>query len=147
MERPGFVGFIRCVLDHAGASWVLFGSFGVVGFTWVRPWGRRVHSWWLGSLVCPLLVDGFIRGGWVQLGAPRGSSGSLRSLCSRGWGLEVVWFIRGRWIHSGAPRGSSVSFGVAGFTQVRPGGREVHSGSFGSLGYALVVVEFIQGTP
>ena len=67
----------------------------------------------------------FIRGRWVR----------ARSL----WGLGVGW------IHAGAPCVSSGSFGVVGFTRMRPGGRRDHSVSFGSLWCALVVVVFIQG--
>ena len=37
---------------------------------------------------------------------------------------------RGGWVHAGAPWNSSGSFGVVGFTQVRPGGLWVHSGGW-----------------
>ena len=93
----GVVGFILGRWVHWCAPCWSTGSFGVVGFTWVRPGCRRVHS--------------------------------------------------GRCVHAGRAWKLSGSFGVVGFTLVRPGGRSVHSGSFGSLVYALVVVEFIQGTP
>ena len=108
-------------------------------------------------------VVGFIRGGWVPLGAPYGSSGSfgvvglmwvrpggLRvnswSLGSFVCALGVVGFIRDRWVHwLSTPWVSSGSFGSVGFTGVRPGGRPVHSRSLGSLGCALLVVGFIRG--
>ena len=35
--------------------------------------------------------------------------------------------------------------GAIGFTRVRPWGRSVHPGSFGSLGYALWVIGFSRG--
>ena len=95
------------------------GSSGVVGFTRVRPGGRRVHPGSLGSLTCALRFVGFIWRRWLY-------SCALSSIVCA---LGVVGFIRGRWIHSGVPWGSIGSSAVVGFTRVRPEGRRVHPGS------------------
>ena len=110
---------------HAGAPWRLLGSFGVVGFTQVRPRCRRVHSESLGSLGC-------------ALGIARVHSWSF-GLC--GCAMGVVVFSRGLWVVR--PRWSWGSFGFVRFARVRPAGQQVHSGSLGSLGSALGVVGFI----
>ena len=40
----GVVGFIQGRWVYSGAPWGSSGSFGVVGFAWVHPGGRQVHS-------------------------------------------------------------------------------------------------------
>ena len=40
----GSSGLVRCRWVHLGAPWGPWGLFGVVVFTRVRPWGRRVRS-------------------------------------------------------------------------------------------------------
>ena len=102
-------------------------ALGVVGF----------NLGLLGSLEFTLLVDVFTRM------RPRGPRVHLRSLGSRGCALEVVWFIRGRWIHSGELRGSSGSFGVVRFNLghalvVAGFIRDPTWGSFGVLGFTRV---------
>ena len=59
---------------------------------------------------------------------------------SLGFALEVVWFFSCRSVNYGARSGSLGSSGVFDFTRVRPGGRSVNPGSFGSLDGAVVVV-------
>ena len=148
------VGFIGGDLVHSGASWSLciftrgrwvrpcvpmasLGSFWVVWFVGVRPGGRWVHSGSLSSFMCALVVVGLILG----------------SLGSFGCALCVVWFIRDRWVHSCAfwVSGScgvvgrcalvvASSFRVVWFIRVRPGDRRVHSASFSTFWFALVVI-------
>ena len=93
------------------------GSFGVVEFIRVHPGGRWVHSGSLGSFGCSLVVVVFILGRRDRLV-------SLGSFC-------VVGFVWG-------------SFRVVGFVRVHPGGRWVHSGSFGSFKFALGVGGFVR---
>ena len=157
---------------HSGVPWGAMGSSGVVGFTRVRPGGRRVHPgsldsltcalrfvrfiWrrWvyscvLSSIVCALGVVGFTRvfpgDGWVSSRGRRVHPGSLGSLTCA---LSFVGFIWGGWVHSDAPWGSFGSLAstlwVVGFIQ---GVRWVHSdapwGSFGSF----MVVDFTRVRP
>ena len=86
-----------------------------------------VHPGSLGSFGFALGVVGFIRGHWVDEGAPWGSFSSF--------GLVVFTRVRpgGRWVHSvsldslGFALGVSLgSCGVVRFTTVRPEGRSVH---------------------
>ena len=85
---------------------------------------------------------GFIRGRCVHCSSPWKSTGSSRVAAFIGVrALGVVGFIQGHW---GAHYGLSGTSGVAGFIAVRPRARRVHPGPLGSLGYALVVVEFIR---
>ena len=83
----GVVVFIRGRWVHRGSPGGPAGSSGVAGFTGVRPGGRRVHPWSLGSLECALGSVGFIRGRFVA---------SLE--CA----LGAIGFIRGRWVLWGA---------------------------------------------
>ena len=53
--------------------WRSLGSSRAMVFTRVRPEGRWVYPWSLGSLGCALGVVGFIRGRCVNSGAPWGS--------------------------------------------------------------------------
>ena len=122
-----------------GAS---LGSFGVVGFTRVRPGGLR-----------------FIRGHRVHWGALlglSGSSGVARVIgvraggcqvhpCSLWCALGVVGFISGSWFRLGAPCESLGSSCVAGYIGVRPGDRQVPSWSLGSFSNALGFYGFIRG--
>ena len=101
----------------------------------------------IGSLGCALGVVGFVRGRWVHLGAPWGTSCSsgvagmcswghrirLWSIGSLGCALVVVGFVLDRWVHMGTPWESSGSVGVAGFIGFRPRCRRVRLGSLGSL--------------
>ena len=95
------------------------GSSGDAEFIGVRPWGRRVHPWSLGSSV----VFGFIRGQWVHRSARCGSSSS--SGVSRFIDVRprVLGFIRGRLVHRGVLWQTSVSAGVAGFIGVSSASR------------------------
>ena len=107
-------------------------------------------------------VVGFIRGRWVDSGAPWGSLGSsgmvgftpvrpgdlwvhLGSFGSLGCAMGVVGFIRGRWDHEGAPLCLMGSSCVVGFTRVRAAGHCVYPGWLGSLRFALEVTGFIRG--
>ena len=69
----------------------------------VRPGGRRVHPGSLGSLGRALGVVGFIRGNWVNWGAPWGSSDSSGVTGLTGVRPGCRWFIRALWVHWGAP--------------------------------------------
>ena len=64
-------------------------------------------------------------------------------LGSLGCALVLVGFMQGRWVHWSAPSCLSGSCGVAELIVVRPGVHLVHTGSLGSLGYALGVVRFV----
>ena len=96
-------------------------------------WGGVVKL--LGSLECAQRVVGFIRGRWIHWGPPSVSS------CSFGF-VRVIRVCPGG--RSVAPRGSSGSSWVAGFIEVRPGGRRGRSESLGQLWCALVVVGFVR---
>ena len=48
--------------------------------------------------------------------------------------MGFVGFILVCWVHWGAPWGSYGLSGVAGFIEVRPGGRRVHPGSLKTSG-------------
>ena len=89
---------------------------------------------------------GVVRGRSVHCGVP----------------FVVVVFVQDHWIHWGAPWESLGSFGVArfigvrpvgrrffsgvcGYIDKRPWGRRIHSASLGTLGCALVVVQFVWG--
>ena len=61
---------------------------------------------------------------------------------SRGCAIGVFG---GRWVRAGTPWWSTVSLGVVGSTGAGHWGRRVHSGSFGSLEFALGVVGYIRG--
>ena len=98
-------------------------------FTWLRAGGCCVHA---GSLS----LLGF------ALGCRCFHSGSLGSL---GLALGVVGFIWSGGVHLASRLGSLCSFGVVWFGGVPPRGSWVNPGSFGSLGFALVVVEFALG--
>ena len=118
--QPGALGSQGCALGAVGGRWVHFGapwgpscSSRVAGATGERPGGLRVHPGSLGSVECAFAVVVFIRGRWVQWDTPWRSSYS---------------FIWGRCVHWCSPWGPSGSFGVAGFTEVRPGCRRVHPG-------------------
>ena len=145
MSLSAVVGFTWV---RAGGRWIHSGSLGWlwgslsssadVGFTRVHGGCRWFHleSW--GSLGLPLGVVGFIK---VR---PGGSSVHLGSLSSLGlalgflgFALGVVEFIRGRCVHFGSTWSSSGSFGVVGFTRIRPGGLLVHPRSLGTFGFAL----------
>ena len=84
------------------------GLSGMTGFTWVRPWGRRVHPRWLGSLECALGVVGFIRVRWVHWSASWVSPGS-----SRVDGFTGVR-PRGHPVHTWVNGFAGVSLGVVG---------------------------------
>ena len=127
-----FVGFIRRRRVRAVAPWWSSGSFGVVEFMWMRPGARGVHSWSLGSYGCALGVvarvpfglgvhlaslgsrgcalgvAGFIRGCWVNAGAPWGWSGSF--------GVVVFTRVRpgGLCVHFGSLRSRTCALGVWG---------------------------------
>ena len=119
--HPGFTWVRPGLGVHSWGSSVSSGVVGYIrrvssGVAWVRPGCRRVHP---GSLICALVVIGFIL---VQWGAPWGSSGSSRvrpwvrrkhpmSQGSLGCALWVVW------CRGGAPWGS---FRVGVFSGVRP---------------------------
>ena len=126
---------------------------GVFGFVMLRPWGQLVQSgplvrWGvplesLGSYVVVRFTLGviwFILDIWVH-------SRSLGSLgCSNG-GVRFRWVHRGVlgfWVQWGAPWVSSCSLGFVRFIVVRPAGRRIHSGSFGSLWRTLGVVMYIR---
>ena len=135
----GVVGFILGRLIFWDASRGSSGLSEVARFIEVRPGGRCVLLVSRGSLECALRVV------WcrcVHWGATWGSSDSFAVV-----GLILVRS-GGLWVHSGSqgslgcPLVSSVSSRVAGFNQVRPGGR---SGSLGSLWCALMAVGFIRG--
>ena len=51
-------------------------SFGVAGFTGVRPGGRQIRPGSKDSLGCALGFVWCIRGRWVHYDSPLGSSGS-----------------------------------------------------------------------
>ena len=125
----------------------------------MRPGGRRVNPWLMGSLGCAWGVVGLILGLWVPLSTPlvsldlseitgfNGVPHSVRrvhpgSLDSLGCTLVAVGFIRGRWVHWGAPWWSSCSSVVA---WVRSSDRLVHPGWLCSLACALGFVGFIRG--
>ena len=55
--------------------------------------------------------------------------------------LGVVWFIRGHWVPSGALWVSSGYFRVVGLIWVLPGVRRVHSACFGSRGCVVRIIE------
>ena len=81
-------------------------SFGVVGFTRIRP---MVHSGSLDSRGCALVVSGFIRGRWVHADTPSRSSGSF---------VDVRFTLarpRGRRIHSGLFGSRACALQVVGF--------------------------------
>ena len=81
----------------------------------------------MGSLGFALWVVGFIRDRWVH----KVRTGVVR----------LNW---DRWVHSRSPWVSlGLSRGVR-FTRIGLGGGRVYPGSFGSLGFALVVVGFIR---
>ena len=138
-------------------------SFGVIG---VRSEVRRVRSGSMGSLGCAMWdvgigsvgVVGLVRGHWVHLGLPWGTSGSLGlsgiiglclgvhrvcsgSMSSLGCALGVVVFVGGRWVHLGALWGTFGSFGLAWFIVVRHGSRRVRLDSLKRS--ALRVVGFV----
>ena len=71
----GSSGSFGCSLGHSGVPWGWSGSLVVVGFTRLRPVGRRVHSGSLGSLGYVLGVVSAIRGRWVDSDGPWGFSG------------------------------------------------------------------------
>ena len=109
------VWYIQGRWIHSGVSWVLLGSFRVVGFIRVRHRGRGftrravgylVHSGSMDSFGCVLGVVGFIRvrpqRRWVHSG----------TLCLFGGVLGVVGFNQGGWVHLVAPRVLLGSFGV-----------------------------------
>ena len=81
----GAFGFIRV---HSCAPWVSSGSFGFIWFIAARLVVRRVHLRSLSSLVCALVVDGFIRG------CPTGRRLHSGSFSSFGSVQGVVGFIR-----------------------------------------------------
>ena len=146
--RPG-VCWVRWA-DQGAHYWAL-GSCGVVAFIRggfrVRVGGRWVYPGSLGSLACALAVVGFVRDRLVHSGASLGSSGFLWFIRERPGSvafIRVVGFILGRWVHSVAPWGSFGSSGVVRITQLRPGYRWIHMGSFGSLRCALGVFGFIR---
>ena len=123
------------------------GSFGIVGFTRVRPGGRCVHVGSFGPLVRALVVVGSIRGRLVSLARALGSLGAF----------VVVGFTRARpeglWVHAGSfgllacALVHAGSLGSSGVTFACPGVRRVHRGSLGSLARALWVVGFTGACP
>ena len=117
------IGLFRCRYVRSYAPWLSSSTIGVVVFIQVCPVGRRVHSGSLVTFGCTLVVVGFIWRPWVHSSASWGSSGSF----------GAVGYIRLR------PWGSSGSFGDVAFIWVRRVCRQVHSGTFGSLGCALGV--------
>ena len=79
-------GSLGCVLE-------VFGFIRCFGYIRVRRGRHLVHSRSLSAFVCALGFIGFIRGRWVHLAAPWGTSDSFGG----------VRFIRvrlgGRWVH------------------------------------------------
>ena len=77
--RPGVVGFIRGRCVHSGALSQSSCTSVVVGFIGERPGSCRVYP---ASVVSLAVRPGL----WVQLGVPRGSSGSSARVY---WGVGV----------------------------------------------------------
>ena len=108
---------------------VLLASFGVVGFTRVRPRCRWGYPRSLGLLACDVRVVGFIWGRWVHSRTPwvsLGSSGVVPFTSARPWN---------HWVYP-----ESLVF-----TCAHSGGGRVHPGSLVSLARVLKVVGFICG--
>ena len=116
----------RWLTLHWGVHLRSWGSSGVAALIVVRPGGRRVRPWSLGSLWCALEVDRFVWCRWVNWGVLWGSSGSF--------GLAGFIWMRpwGRRIRQGSLGSlSSSSSEVSGFIGVRPRRRQVYQGSLG----------------
>ena len=144
----GFAGFIKGHWVNWGVPWGTSGSSGVIvvaGDPRVHPGSlgslgcplgcRRVLPRSLGTLVCALVVVGFIRGRWVHLMHPGVHLGSLR--CALGFldSSRVAGFIGvGQGdvacvvVFVGCTLGSSCSTGVNMYIRLRHGGRRVHPG-------------------
>ena len=84
------------------------------------------------------MAIGFIRGRWVNCGAPWWPS------CSSVVALERT---NDRLDSVECALGSSGASGVAGFTVLRTRCRRIHPGSLGSLGVRIGVIELIRVHP
>ena len=91
--RRGVVRFIRVRWVHSGSHWGSTGSFGLVGFIWVRPGGGVVHSRSL-AFVFMRSSASFVFVEFTQARPGcRWVHSNLRSLVS---------FQRALWVHSGS---------------------------------------------
>ena len=103
-------GFIRGLWVHSGSPWESFGSSVVVSITRVRPGGRWIHTWTLGSLVFAM--------GVAMLSPIRAFGYS----CVAGFapvrpGVVVLTRVLpgGRWVYSGSLGSLGFALRVGGF--------------------------------
>ena len=116
------------VLLHA--PWGSLGSSRVVGLLSARPWGRCVFSVSLSSLAYALVVVSF------TLACP---GSHYRPFGSLAYTLAVFVLIRCRWVFVRKPLGGSCgTSGFVGLAGGYSGGRWVHPGWLGVVGFIQV---------